>query len=97
MLLHVFAGQAAANAGAFNGRRVEAVFRKKTANRRAQRIVVLFFQRSLLALGRSRLFGIGFRAGLFARAVALTQAAEDLTREHGGAFVFNDRVQNAIR
>ena len=97
MFLYVFAGQAAANAGAFNGRRVEAMFREQTANRRAQRIVVLFFQRSLLALGRRRLFGIGFRAGLFARAVAFTQAAEDLTRQNGGAFVFNHCVQNAIR
>jgi hypothetical protein len=97
MFLNVFAGQTAAHTGAFNGAGVEVVFSQQATDRRAERIVVLLFQRSLLALRRRRRFRISFRAGLFARAVAFTQATQDLTRGDGGAFIFQHCVQNAIR
>ena len=97
VLVNVFAGQTAAHTGAFDGCRVKAVFSQQATDRRAERVVRLFFQRSLLALSRRRGFLFRFRAGLFARAVAFTQATQDLTRGDGGTFIFQHRVQNAIR
>ncbi len=97
MFLNVFAGQAAANAGAFNRRRVEAVFSQQTTDSRAKRVVALLFQRRLLTLSRGGLFGISFRISGFTGAVAFTQAAQNLTRQHGGAFVFQYCIQNAVR
>ena len=46
MFLNVFASQTAADASAFDGRCVEVVFSQQTTDRRAQRVVVLLFQRS---------------------------------------------------
>ena len=97
VFVDVFAGQTTAHTGAFDGCRVKAVFSQQATDRRAEGVVRLFFQRSLLALSRRRGFLFRFRAGLFARAVAFTQATQDLTRGYGGTFIFQHRVQNAIR
>ncbi|MNP14707.1 hypothetical protein D3C76_1070410 [compost metagenome] len=97
MFFHIFTGQTTANPGAFNGAGFEIVFTQQATDRRAERIVGLFFQRGLLTLSRSGLFAFRLSAGLFTRAVAFTQATEDLTRRHGGAFVFQHCIQNAIR
>ena len=53
--------------------------------------------RRLLALGWGRRFLFRFRAGLFARAVAFTQATQQLTRGHSRAFIFQHCIQNAVR
>ena len=97
VFVDVFTGQTTAHTGAFNGCRVKAVFRQQATDRRAEGVVRLLFQRGLLALRWRRRFLFRLRAGLFARAVAFTQATQDLTRGDGGAFVFQHRVQNAIR
>ncbi|CCJ91663.1 hypothetical protein BN132_3591 [Cronobacter turicensis 564] len=96
MFFHIFTGQTAADAGAFDGGRVQVVFGEQTADSRAQRVVILFFQRRLLALRRGRFFRFRFGAALFARAVAFAQTAQDLARRHGAAFVFQYRIQHAV-
>ena len=97
MFLNVFAGQTAADASAFDGRWVKVVFSQQTTDRRAQRVVVLLFQRGLLTLRRSGRFRIGFLAAFFTCAVAFAQAAKDLARQDGGALVFQHCIQNAVR
>ena len=97
MLVDIFASQTATHAGAFDGCRIEAVLSQQATDRRAERVIGLLFQRRLLALGWGRRFLFRFRAGLFARAVAFTQATQDLARSHGRTFVFQDCIQNAIR
>nr|VUD31477.1 Uncharacterised protein [Raoultella sp. NCTC 9187] len=97
MFFNIFTGQTAANAGSFDRARIEVMFSQQATDRRAERIVTLLFQRSLLTLSRGGLFRIGLRTGLFARAVAFTQAAQNLTRKHGCAFVFQHCFQNAVR
>ncbi len=76
MFLNVFAGQTTADASAFDGRWVKVVFSQQTTDRRAQRVVVLLFQRGLLTLRRSGRFRIGFLAAFFTCAVAFAQAAK---------------------
>ena len=96
MFFDVFTGQTAADASAFDGRCVEVVFSQQTTDRRAQRVVVLLFQRRLLALRRSGRFLFRFGAGFFTRAVAFTQATKDLTRRYRCTFIFQNRIQNAV-
>ncbi|MCW0136286.1 hypothetical protein OIU92_08500 [Escherichia coli] len=60
------------------------------------RIVVLLFQRRLLALRRSGRFLFRFGAGFFTGAVAFTQATKDLTRRYRCTFIFQNRIQNAV-
>ncbi len=97
VFFNVFTGQTTTHTGAFNGSRVESVLCQQATDRRAECVVRLLFQRSLLALGRCRGFLFRFRAGLFARAVAFTQATQQLTRGHGRAFIFQHCIQNAVR
>ena len=97
VLFDIFARQTSTHTGAFNGCRVQVVLSQQTTDRRAQCVVGLLFQRRLLALRWGRGFLIRLGAGLFARAVAFTQATQDLTRGDGGTFIFQHRVQNAIR
>ncbi|SUH38684.1 Uncharacterised protein [Salmonella enterica subsp. enterica] len=73
MFFHIFTGQTPTHTSAFNGAGFQIVFSQQATDRRAERIVVLFFQRRLLALCRRRRFLFRFRAGLFTRAVAFTQ------------------------
>ena len=97
MLIHIFTGDATTYTGAFDSTGVEVVLSQQATDRRAQRIVVLFFQRGLLTLRRGGRFFFRLRAGFFTGAVAFTQATQDLARSHGRAFVFQNRIQNAVR
>ena len=97
VLVDVFTRQTATHTGAFDGSRVKAMFSQQATDRRAEGVVRLFFQRSLLALSRRRGFLFRLGAGLFTRAVAFTQATQDLTRGDGRTFIFQHRVQYAIR
>ena len=97
MLIHIFTSDTSAHTGAFDRTGVEVVLSQQATDRRAQRIVILLFQRSLLTLRRGRRFFFRLRAGFFTRAIAFTQATEDLAGGHGGAFVFQNRIQNAVR
>ena len=97
VLLDIFTGQTTTNTGAFNGSRIQVVLGQQATDRRAERVVSLLFQRGLLTLGWGRRFFVRLRAGLFASAVAFTQATQDLTGGYGCPFVFQDCIQNAIR
>ena len=97
MFFHIFTGQTPTHTSAFNGAGFQIVFSQQATDRRAERIVVLFFQRRLLALCRRRRFLFRFRAGLFTRAVAFTQATQDLARGDSRPLLFQNRIQNAVR
>ncbi|CFZ45443.1 Uncharacterised protein [Salmonella enterica subsp. enterica serovar Typhi] len=97
MFFHIFTGQTPTHTSAFNGAGFQIVFSQQATDRRAERIVVLFFQRRLLALCRRRRFLFRFRAGLFTRAVAFTQATQDLARGDSRPLFFQNRIQNAVR
>ncbi|MNH05034.1 hypothetical protein D3C79_643460 [compost metagenome] len=94
MRFHVFASDATTHAAAFDGCSVEIVFSNQAADRRAERIVALFFQAGGCALCRSGFFSLAFLFGRLARAVARANTAEDLARKHGCALFFHDRIKN---
>ena len=96
MFFNIFASQTATHTGAFNGAGFKVMLGQQATDRRAKRIIVLLFERRLLALSRGRLFGVRFRAALFACAVTFAQAAQNLAGRYGSAFIFQHCVQNAV-
>ena len=96
MLFNIFTRDTTTDAGAIDGAGFEIMLTQQATDRRAQGIVVLFSKRRLLALCRSRIFLFRLGAGLFARAVAFTQATEDLARSDGCPFIFQNRIKNTV-
>jgi hypothetical protein len=92
---HVFTRDAATHAGALDGAGIEIVFGDQATNRRAERVIAFFFQARGSALGRRGFFLLALLSGRLAGAVARTDAAEQLARQHGRALFFHDSIENA--
>ncbi|MNJ78508.1 hypothetical protein D3C77_762770 [compost metagenome] len=75
MRFHVFASDTATHAAAFDGGSIEIVFGNQAADRRAERIVALFFQAGSRALCRCGFFLLALLSGRLAGAVARADAA----------------------
>src|SRR5471030_646317 len=87
-------GQTTAHTAAFNGVGIKRMFCNQAADRRAEGVAALFFQRSSVACRRSRFFIGAFLSAWLTRAVTRTNARQNLTGNHRCAFVFDDAVQN---
>ena len=72
MLLNIFTGQTTTNTGTFDVAGFQVVLGQQATDRRAQGIIILLFQRGLLALRRGPMCGMEIAAFLTAIYVTLT-------------------------